>query len=167
MRPANDGPKTGPIGSRLLRNPSGLSLMHTPPSYCPPFTYVITGKTLRKREWVGSGCIVEARRISENACRPPIGRRPSSDRLFTDTAIKPERSSRSQPTPASFPETSHLLMGRRLLLAFFLLFHDLQDGFIGFDHTLVAQGAKILDGLFRGLADNAVGVLYVYALQGE
>ena len=52
--------------------------------------------------WGGLSCIAEARRISENDCRSSIVRRPSSDRLFTDTVIRPQSSSLGHPSPALF-----------------------------------------------------------------
>lgn len=49
--------------------------------------------------------------------------------------------------------------GKSALLLFFLLLlqHDLQDGLVGGDHALVAEGSHIANRVFRGRADNTVG----------
>jgi len=68
MRPADDGKKPAywqpvaaqPFGHFFI-GLQGLSLMHAPSLYCPPFARVKTGiwyihQTCRKRRWIGSGC---------------------------------------------------------------------------------------------------------------
>ncbi len=49
-----------------------------------------------------------------------------------------------------------------------LLFqHDFKDRAVGLDHALGAQGSDILHGLFRRVADDAVGGLNIDALKAK
>jgi hypothetical protein len=44
--------------------------------------------------------------------------------------------------------------------------HYFENGFIGFHHAVGAEDSHILNGLFRAIADNAVGILDIDSLQG-
>ncbi len=43
--------------------------------------------------------------------------------------------------------------------------HDFQDGFVGLDHAVVAESTHILNSFLRGVADDSIGVLNIYAMQ--